>query len=71
MDRSCSGITGRGAEHGNRLPGARDLCLVEVPQELKGEVFEGERGTMKELQHVEVVRELLDGCNLGIVERRI
>ncbi len=68
MNGGRAGVAGGGAEHVDRLTAHGALVAVEVAEELEGEVFEGERGAVEELEHVGLLVELHDGRDVGVGE---
>ena len=73
-DRGAAGVAARRAEHVQRLAGALELVVEEVPEELKGEVLEGEGRPVEELEEVQVSHRHeggdLRGIEPGPVARR-
>ena len=59
MDRRRTGVARGRAEHGQAFAGLFDLALVEQAQQLQREVLEGQRRAVKQLQHIGLVRDLL------------
>jgi len=71
VDGGGAGVARGGAEHGERLVAGHALVLVEVAEELEGEVLEGERGPVEELEHPGLVVELAQRGDVGVVEFRV
>ena len=55
-----AGVSGGSSEYSNRVSCAANLFFVKIAKHLEGEVFEGESGTMKEFENMEVVRKGLE-----------
>ena len=66
-DRGAAGVAARRAEDVQGLAGAPELVVEEMPEELEGEVLEGEGRPVEQLQEVEV-SERRERCDFRGVE---
>ncbi len=68
VDGRRAGVAGGGAEDVDRLVADLALVLVQVAQQLEGEILECERRPVEELQHVGALVELDEWCDVRVGE---
>ena len=68
VDGRRAGVPRCRAEHVERLPAHTALPLVEIAEQLQREILEGKRRPVKQLQHKQIVAELLQRSHGGMGE---